>query len=114
MLLRADNAGAAGWPNGPGRGPPISFTSSSDLRAYRRAVAGSSKEVDFLTGYEAAPAMRRPSATVHARLTSSCFNMLPFDIRHPSRDALQKSLIARNFYMAAEAAGRCSISIEIG
>jgi len=79
--------GAAGWPNGPGRGPPIGFTSPFDLRSYRRAVAGSSREADFPTGYEAAPAMPRPNPAVHARFTSNSFNMLLFDIRHPSRDA---------------------------
>jgi hypothetical protein len=45
---------AAGWPNGPGRGPPISFTGSSDQGS---AVTGSSKVVDFLISYEAVPAM---------------------------------------------------------
>jgi hypothetical protein len=82
--------GTAGWPNGPGRGPPISFLSPSDLGSYARAVADSSKEEDFLTGYEAVPAMRRLDSTVHARFSSNSFNMLLFDIRHPSRDASNK------------------------
>jgi hypothetical protein len=51
------------------------------------AVADSSKEEDFPTGYEAVPAMPRPDAIVHARFSSNSVNMLPFDIRHPSRDA---------------------------
>jgi hypothetical protein len=87
VLLRADVASAAGWPNGPGRGPPISFLSPSDLVSYTRAVADSSKEEDFLTSFEAVPAMPRPNRTAHARLTSNSIIMLPFDIRHPSRDA---------------------------
>ena len=68
---------AAGWPNGPGRGPPISFTSSSDQGYRIWAVAGSSKEEDFLTGYEAVPAMPQPNTTAHARLTQTTSTCAP-------------------------------------
>ena len=65
-----------------------------------RTVAESSKEEDFLAGYEAAPAMPRPDSIFHARFTSSSFKMRPFDIRHPSRDAEQEILCSTTIYAA--------------
>jgi hypothetical protein len=86
--------GAAGWPHGPGRGPPVSFLSPSDLRSGAQGGRDSSKEEDFLPGYKTVRAMRRSTSTVHARLTrtaSTCasltsgipremLNDCPFDI----------------------------------
>jgi|HubBroStandDraft_3_1064219.scaffolds.fasta_scaffold74046_2 hypothetical protein len=68
------------------KGPPIGFPNSSDLRSYHRAVDGSFWKAHIPMSYDVAPAMRRLN-TVHARLSSSNFKMLPFDIRRPSRDA---------------------------
>src|SRR5882724_5515862 len=81
-----------------------------------RTVAESSKEEDFLAGYEAAPAMPRPDSIFHARFTSSSFKMRPFDIRHPSRDAEQEIPCSTTIYAANRKSvrqpsrGRCGSS----
>ena len=60
---------AAGWPNGPGRGPPRSFTSPSDQCCCAGRLLDHPQGRDILHGKE-------PKPQTH-----------PFAIRHPSRDA---------------------------
>jgi hypothetical protein len=101
VLLRATCVGTAGWPNGSVRGPPIDFTSPSDLVLLCWAVAGPSKEEDMLIGYELVPAMPQPDPAAHARLsrTASRCASLTSGIPHemlPPEYQFAKSFVNRN------------------
>ena len=101
---------AAGWPNGPGRGPPVSVTSSSDQGSCTGRLLDRPRKKTSRLAMKLSRQCSGPIAAVHARFTqtaSTCASSTsgipremqrsPLDIRRRFQSSTEKCRLHSRF-----------------